>query len=86
MEDRSDRKTTRSGPVADAGITWMERSRDEQRREKFVRRAAEREIWEWEMRRERWREAEQREMWSEAEQREMKRAWEKRERERQSSA
>ena len=67
MEDRSDRKTTRSGPVADAGITWMERSSDEQRREKFVRRAAEREIWEWEMRRERWREAEQREMWSERE-------------------
>jgi len=35
----------------------MERSSDEQRREKFVRRAAEREIWEREMRRERGREA-----------------------------
>ena len=30
-EDRSDR----SRPVADAGITWMVRSGDEQHREKF---------------------------------------------------
>ena len=80
MEDRSDRKTTRSGPVADAGITWMERSSDEQRREKFVRRAAEREIWEWEMRREMARGRAEGDVERERV-REMKRAWEKRERE-----